>query len=199
MKIEFLNENERFTFDVRRSILLGAYMAQWGMPEYRVVLSRAESGVYIEMYLFPDRGGVSRFVTIGLSNTFHKSGQPVASEWMLALPSDLGGEKQERIFHYFADLIAHHIEKASSSSVPLVMGSSALAPDNWNAKALLIDELRGESDSLEELKVGDEVFPLLWAVPITEKEAAIILEKGIEDFDEIFEKSDYSIIDPCRP
>ncbi|SFF16838.1 Suppressor of fused protein (SUFU) [Paenibacillus algorifonticola] len=199
MKIEFFSQNERFTFDVRRSILLSAYMAQWGMPEYRVILSKTESNVYIEMYLFPDRGGVSRFVTIGMSNTCHKSGQPVASEWMLALPSDLGGEKQERIFNYFADLIAHHIENATDASVPLVMSSSALAPENWNAKALLIDELRGESDSLEELTVGSEVFPLLWAVPITEKEAAIILEKGIEHFDEIFEKSDYSIIDPCRP
>lgn len=199
MKMDSFTKNDKFAFDVRRSILLSAYMEQWGMPEYRVIMSKTESGVYIEMYLFPDRGGVSRFVTIGLSNTVYKSGQPAACEWMMALPSDLGGEKAERIFNYFADLIAHHIEIATDLSVPLVMGSSALAPDNWHAKALLLDELRGESDSLEELQVGSEVFPLLWAVPITEKEAAIILEKDIEDFDAIFEKSDYSIIDPCRP
>ncbi|MDR6725311.1 hypothetical protein J2W91_003810 [Paenibacillus amylolyticus] len=71
-------------------------------------------------------------------------------------------------------------------------------PAGWNATALLIDELRGESESLEQIQVGQETIPLLWVVPITPYEADLILNQGIEDFDVLVESSHFSIIDPCR-
>ncbi|WP_056696294.1 suppressor of fused domain protein [Paenibacillus sp. Root52] len=71
-------------------------------------------------------------------------------------------------------------------------------PAGWNATALLIDELRGENESLEQIQVGQETIPLLWVVPITPYEADLILNQGIEDFDVLVESSHFSIIDPSR-
>jgi len=79
------------------------------------------------------------------------------------------------------------------------MSESALAPERWTTKAILIDELRGESEELEEIIIGSEKVSLLWVVPINENEEKIILNKGIDAFDEYIENLPYSIINPVRP
>lgn len=198
--MESAKERE-LSFDIRRTVILGAYMREWGMPEYRVILSKPGTAVHVEIYYFPAAGEdeVARFATIGLSATHRPNGQAVATEWMLALTSDLGGESVDRIFTYLSDLIAHHIEAAGDSRIPRVMGESGLAPANWTTTGLLLDELRGESEDLEEIKVGSERVQILWAVPITGHEAALILLEGVESFDSCMEESEYSIIDPRRP
>ncbi|WP_231392101.1 MULTISPECIES: suppressor of fused domain protein [unclassified Paenibacillus] len=188
-------------FDIRRTIILNLYIKEWSMPEYRVIMTKPEIGVYIEIYYFPSINDKipARFATVGLSNSIRKTGKPTETEWMLALKPDLGQESLDRIFSYFCDLIAHNIENIKSSEAPRVMTESALAPENWTTKALLIDELRGESEDLEEIKIGEEIISVLWVVPITHKEARIILQEGIDAFDIYIEKSQYSIIDPTRP
>lgn len=188
-------------FDIRRTIILNLYMKEWSMPEYRVIMTKPEIGVHIEVYYFPSINDKTpaRFATVGLSNSIRKTGKPTETEWMLALTPDLGQESIDRIFSYFCDLIAHNIENIKSSEVPRVMTESALAPENWTTKALLIDELRGESEELEEIKIGEEVISVLWVIPITHKEARIILQEGIDTFDAWIEKQQHSIIDPARP
>ncbi|RAV16731.1 suppressor of fused domain protein [Paenibacillus contaminans] len=188
-------------FDIRRTIILNLYMKEWSMPEYRVIMTKPEIGVHIEVYYFPSINDKTpaRFATVGLSNSIRKTGKPTETEWMLALTPDLGQESIDRIFSYFCDLIAHNIENIKSSEVPRVMTESALAPENWTTKALLIDELRGESEGLEEMKIGEEVISVLWVIPITHKEARIILQEGIDAFDAWIEKQQHSIIDPARP
>ncbi|WP_128102749.1 suppressor of fused domain protein [Paenibacillus sp. DCT19] len=201
MEVEQLSNEERLSLDIRRTFLLGSYMAEWGMPQFRIILSKPERNVYVEIYYFPAKtqSDVARFVTVGLSQATRPSGDLVAAEWMLALQSDLGGEHVERINTYLADLISHHIENVPNSSIPRVMPPSNIAPAGWNATALLIDELRGENESLEQIHVGQEMIPLLWVVPITPYEADLILNQGIDHFDALVESSSFSIIDPSRP
>lgn len=73
---------------------------------------------------------------------------------MLALKTDLGQESMDRIFSYCCDLIAHNIEHNRSLEVLITESKSTLAPENWTAKALLMDEL---SEELEEIKIGEEI------------------------------------------
>lgn len=201
MAFEQLSNEERFSLDIRRTFLLGAYLNEWGMPEHRIVLSKPDRNIHVEIYYFPAtvHSDIARFVTVGLSQATRPSGKRVAAEWMLALQPDLGGENVERVNTYLVDLISHHIENVPDSTVPRVMESSELAPARWNATAFLIDELRGEKESLEQIHVGHETIELLWAVPITSFEADLLLNNGVNEFDVWIENSDYSILDPCRP
>ncbi|WP_340026543.1 suppressor of fused domain protein [Paenibacillus sp. FSL K6-1096] len=198
--MESAKERE-LSFDIRRTVILGAYMREWEMPEYRVILSKPETGVHVEIYYFPaaGEGEIARFATVGLSAAHRPNGQVVGAEWMMALTPDLGGESVDRIFTYLSDLIAHHIETAGDSRIPRVMGESPLAPANWTTTALLLDELRGESEELEAIEVGDEGVQIQWAVPVTAQEAALILSEGVESFDSYIEEIEHSIIDPRRP
>ena len=96
----------------------------------------------------------------------------------MALEEGLGGESVDRVCAYLCDLIAHSIENTDGAEPPRVMGASPLAPEKWTAKAILIDELRGESEALERIAVGSETVELQWVVPISQKEAALILDQG---------------------
>ncbi|MEK3880827.1 suppressor of fused domain protein [Paenibacillus sp. FSL M7-0420] len=198
--MESTKERE-LSFDIRRTFILGAYMREWQMPEYRVILKKPETGAYVEIYYFPAVEGeeIARFATVGLSATHRPNGQAVGTEWVMALTSDLGGESMDRIFTYLSDLIAHHIEAAGDSRIPRVMEESPLAPANWTTTAFLLDELRGESEELEEIQVGSERAQILWALPVTAQEAALILSEGVEAFDSYVEDIEHSIIDPRRP
>ncbi|MGG0823950.1 suppressor of fused domain protein [Paenibacillus turicensis] len=198
------SKEDILAFDIRRTIILGAYIKEWSMPEYRVTLSsfgQPNKGTNIEIYYFPARSGngVARFATVGLSAVLRANGQHVGTEWMMALVEDLGGVSVDIIFSYISDLIAHHIEVVNDDLIPRVMEESQLAPSGWSTKAFLLDELRGESEELEEIAVGSELVRLLWALPITAQEAALILSEGVEAFDSYIEGIQYSIIDPRRP
>lgn len=194
------SKERELSFDIRRTVILGAYIREWQMPEYRIILSKPETGVHVEIYYFPavKEDEIARFATVGLSATHRPNGPLTGTEWMLALTSDLGGEPVDRIFTYLCDLIAHHIESAGDSRIPRVMGESPLAPANWTTTALLLDELRGESEELEEIQVGSGIVQVLWALPVTAQEAALILSGGVEAFDSYIEDIEHSIIDPRR-
>jgi hypothetical protein len=197
--IESGKERE-LSFDIRRTIILGAYMKEWQLPEYRVMLSKPEAAVHVEIYYFPadDEDGVARFATVGLSAAHRPNGHVIGTEWMMALHQDLGGASVDRIFTYLCDLMAHHIETAADSQIPRVMEESGLAPAGWSATGFLLDELRGESEELEEIQVGGEVVQIIWAVPVTVQEASLILREGMEAFDSYMSSIDDSIIDPRR-
>ncbi|RJX41757.1 hypothetical protein D3P09_07365 [Paenibacillus pinisoli] len=202
MQINKMSSPEKaLDFDIRRTIILSLYLKEWSMPEYRVIMTKPEMGVYIEIYYFPSMNDLTpaRFATVGLSHSVRKSGKPSETEWMLALNPDMGQESIDRVFSYFCDLIAHNLEHMRSSDVPRVMTESALAPENWTTKALLIDELRGESEDFEEINIGEDIISVLWVIPITSKEAGIVLQDGIDAFDAYMENLPYSIIDPTRP
>ncbi|TYP73100.1 suppressor of fused domain protein [Paenibacillus methanolicus] len=195
------NKERALSFDIRRTIILGAFIKEWSMPQYRVILNHPEKAVHVEIYYFPAAGenDVARFSTVGLSNTLRSNGQPIGTEWVMALPYDLGGESVDRIFSYVCDLIAHHIVTSRDSRIPIVMEESKLAPANWSTKAFFLDELRGESEDLEEIQIGNEVIRVVWALPITAQEATLILREGVDAFDSYMAGTEHSIIDPRRP
>lgn len=195
------SKERELSFDIRRTIILGAFIKEWSIPEYRVILNKPEKAVNIEVYYFPgaNENDVARFATVGLSSTLRSNGQPIGTEWMMALAYDLGAESVDRIFSYVCDLIAHHIETSPDSQIPRVMDESQLAPENWSTNAFLLDELRGESEDLEGIQIGNEVVQVIWAVPVTSQEATLILQEGVESFDSYMAGTEHSIIDPRRP
>ncbi len=189
-------------FDIRRTIILGAYMRHWGMPEWRRLLLSADKSDKIELYYFPAGSAdvPARFATVGLSAcSYDPSGNRIDAEWMLALECELGGESIERVCGYVADLLVHHIRNAPNTVLPRLMPPSALAPGKWTTTALLLDEPRGEAEELEYFNIGDQQVALVWVLPITPSEAAMIADEGVESFDVYAEESEHSLIDPCRP
>ncbi|WP_037283477.1 suppressor of fused domain protein [Saccharibacillus sacchari] len=189
-------------FDIRRTVILAAYMKHWGMPEWRKSLLSADQSDKIELYYFPAASDdvPVRFATVGLSVcSYDPSGNRIDAEWVLALESELGGESIERVYDYLADLLVHHIRNAPNTVLPRLMPPSALAPEKWTTTALLLDEPRGEAEELEHFNIGEQQVALVWVVPITPSEATIIMDKGIDSFDVYAEESEYSLIDPCRP
>ena len=188
------DNNQRFAFDIQRTIILSKYMNEWGQPEFRKIL-RTPNKSAIEIYYFPS-ADIHRFSTVGLSNIIRKNGDVIDSEWMLAIY-----EKNidiDRIFSYISDLIAHFIENCIGNLTPRVLGESKLAPNHWTAKGILIDELRGESEELEEIEIGGRKIHVNWIAPLSGAEVQFILVHGIEEFDKRVDHSDQSIIDPTR-
>lgn len=152
-------DREGLEFDIRRAIILGAYMKHWGMPEWRKQLLSADKSDKIELYYFPAASDElpARFATVGLSACFYdSSGKRIDAEWVLALECELGGESFERIYDYLADLLVHHIRNAPNTVLPRLMPPSVLAPEKWTATALLLDEPRGEAEELEHFNIGEQ-------------------------------------------
>jgi hypothetical protein len=76
---------------------------------------------------------------------------------------------------------------------------SPLAPKRWAARALLVDEPRGEPEYLVETMIAKELVKLWWLVPIHGAERELVLSKGLTAFDEAYSKSNWSLVDPGRP
>lgn len=163
IRIESGTEQD-LSFDIRRAVILGVYIKAWRKPEYRVALKKPETGVHVEIYYFPavDGKGLARFATVGLSHTLRSRGQAAGAEWMMALTHDLGGESVDRVFTYLCELINHHMEAAPDSRIPRLMNERRLISSNRPNHAFLLDELREESEQLEDIQIGDEVVRILW-------------------------------------
>ena len=116
----------------------------------------------------------------------------------MALEEGLGGESVDRVCAYLCDLIAHSIENTDGAEPPRVMGASPLAPEKWTAKAILIDELRGESEALERIAVGRDGRVAMGGAHQPEGGRAHP-GSGIDAFDAHVEGMAHSIIDPARP
>jgi hypothetical protein len=73
------SKERELSFDIRRTIILGAFIKEWSMPEYRVILNQSEKAVNVEIYYFPavSENDVARFATVGLSGTLRSNGQPI--------------------------------------------------------------------------------------------------------------------------
>lgn len=159
---EFSKANE-LSFDIRKTVILDAYTRVWKIPEYWITLMKPER-VQIEIYFFPaaEEKGVARFATVGLSAAHLFSRQAVGTEWVMAMPGDLGGETLERIFAYLCELIAYHLEAAPDSPIPRLMNESRPTPAYRPLPAPLRGKLMEESEELEEIQIGDEVIRILW-------------------------------------
>jgi len=75
---------------------------------------------------------------------------------------------------------------------------SPLVPESWSAKAIFVDEARGEAEEVSSIKFDQQDVNLFWLVPLNGSEYDLIKREGIEEFDRIEAKSDISLLDVNR-
>jgi len=187
-----------FEFDVRRSILLGGFIKHWGMPEWRVVARKGDEA--IEVYLFPGANTekVARIATVGLSSS-RREGEGVADyELLFVLPRDLCGCGFDAVAAFVLDVAAYSLSRGVSFDVGSVVPETRLAPVQWSARALLVDEPRGEQEEIAVFHVGAQHVELRWVVPIYASELQAILANGVGEFDRACESVGCSLSNPCR-
>ncbi|KQV49831.1 suppressor of fused domain protein [Duganella sp. Root336D2] len=194
-----MNKEEKLSFDVRRTVLLGAYMKAWGMPMSRVLAEKDDH--IVEAYFFPASadGKINRYVTMGVSGHCMPNGKVADWELLLALPTDNGGASEAEVISFLFDVMAYSLSPEVPFKLGLAIPESKLAPRSWAARALLIDEPRAEPEHLTEIQVGEESVKLLWIVPIHRDECELIYRDGLEAFDDAEAASQWSPADPCRP
>lgn len=185
-------------YDIRRTIILGAYMDHWGMPKTRNLLTRDTRQV--ELYSFPPlpNDNVHRFATVGLSSCVFDDGRSCDAELLLTLPEAVASEKPDTIINYVFDIAAYVLESLGRSPKSEdVVPESQLAPEGW-PEAILFDEPRGEPESLESFHVGVQHVNLLWLVPIFGSEYSLIKTEGVAAFDSAAEKLEFSLVEVRR-
>jgi hypothetical protein len=186
-----------FEMDVRRSIILGAYIQHWDMPKYRRVATRKTDR--IEVYSFPSNANapVYRFATVGISGIKKKSDR-INKELMLALPPDLGGATDDEVFKFMLDVSSYVVDELDMTEPPMITPETPLAPKEWRTRALLFDQARSEPEELSELVVGPDTIELLWVIPIYASEYELISNSGVEAFDALADQAELSPADINR-
>jgi hypothetical protein len=193
------DDDREFEFDLRRTVLLGLYMRQWGMPQYRKRATDHASGDVLEVYSFPGTpdAPVHRFATVGVSAGSGQA-EEAGKELMMVLPADLAGATDDEVFDYMLDIAAYLLRTRGPVEAPFQVPESPLAPRSWKTRAVLVDEARGESEDLAEVEIGRATVEVLWVVPIHGSEYRFIKEHGIEAFDELAEQAELSVVDVDR-
>lgn len=193
------NDTNEFDFDLRRTIILSAYMKEWGFPESRVRVKRNDEP-FIEIYLFKDihKNKIIRFATVGVSAQISSRGKAIDHELLFVLPNDLGGASEKDVIDYLFDIAVYSLKEDVSFYEEMIIPESPLAPKSWRLRAILIDEARGEPESLEKIHVGTQHIRLLWLIPIYANEYMHIQNLGIDSFDHYCESSSFSLADINR-
>jgi len=185
--------------DVRRAILLGAYVRAWGVPINRSLARRGSE--IIEVYAFPGRKDerVNRFATVGVS-ALRRDGDKLANwELLLVVPADNGGASEGEVISFLVDTASYSLRSDVRFNVGQTIPPSPLLPSCWGARALLLDDPRGEAAELSDSHVGIQHIKLVWLVPIHTDERDLILSRGIEAFDHAEAATQWSLADPNRP
>jgi hypothetical protein len=192
-------EENKLVQDLKRTIILGSYIREWGLPDYRIISSKEDS--LIEIYSFPPlpNNKVWRIASIGMSNVAKSIGQLIDFELFMTLPSDLGGVKFQEVANFIMDVFAHSLKPSVIFDAGKTIEETILMPSKWMPRAVLLDEPLGEKAELETFLVGLQKIRLLWVVPIYGIEQRLIVESGIEAFDKLQEKSEFSLVDVERP
>jgi hypothetical protein len=185
-----------FEFDIRRTIILSKYIAYWGMPEYRNVMSKGNHSVVL--YSFPEEH-FTRFATVGLSSAILPNSDKCNSEIVMVLPSSVVAKQTNEIVNYIFDIVAYLINTLKRNlTTETIIPESNLASTGW-PKALFFDEPRGEVEDLSCFHVGSQNIDLFWVIPIFGTEYDLIKNGEIERFDEIVENMNVEITDVRRP
>ena len=146
-------QEEALSLDLRRTLVLGRYLQAWSMPEYRIVMTGRQGRARIEISRRPpaasrplrDRGAIPP----------SPRERSVHAEWMMALEEAWAGKAWTGVRISVRPDRPQHREHGRRRTAARD-GASPLAPEKWTAKAILIDELRGESEALERIAVGSE-------------------------------------------
>jgi hypothetical protein len=197
----------QLAFDIRRSIILSAYMQYWGSPLSRVTMSFA--GERVELYYFAgeDVDQVSRIATIGLSACYLDSGKRCDAELLLVVASSEADGHLSDIECYLQSIIQYLLHPATmllASPIQAVSSESMIAsselenrPVSW-PEALLLDLPGGEPEELQRFYVGTQAVNLYWALPIFDDEYQLIAKQGIDAFDQAVDARGINLVDVRR-
>ena len=193
------NEEQQLVYDIRRTIILGGYMRHWGMPDTRTISRRGDESV--EIYSFPPKfgGKVHRIATVGLSSQVRESGEVASYELCMVLPEGLGGATKDQVTSFIMDVAAYSLRRDVRFEIGRMIPETPLMPTSWLPRALLLDEPRGEPEEIASFQVGSQRVALIWLVPIHTDEYELIARAGLEAFDELDGRSEWSLTDPKRP
>lgn len=192
---------DEFNFDLRRTIILSQYINAWGIPKYRVKTYKNDKCNPIETYVFygQKESKINHFATVGVSTQKSKNGKPSCHELMFVLSKTLGTTTEDSVINYLIDIAVYSIRDDVKFAIESLIPDSPLAPNEWGQKSILIDEPRGEIESLESFHVGAQHVYLYWLIPIYNNEYELILNSGIDSFDKYCDVSDFSLVDISRP
>lgn len=193
------SEAAKLVFDIRRTLILGAYMRHWGMPEFRWISRREDHAIEVYSFLPRKDEVVHRFATVGVSAVNREDGKPANYELFMTLPHELGGASADEVVSFMLDVAVYSYRKDVRCSVGATVPETPLMPAQWRPKALLFDELRGEPEELSHILIGAQSIEVLWLVPIYGDERELVVSEGIEAFDLLDAQSEWSVADPRRP
>lgn len=195
-------DSKALTFDIRRTIMLSAYMKYWGSPEYRQTITRESERVELYSFPGPESSKITRFSTVGLSSDQAEGSRKknhTDVELLMVLPKDVASEQERQISNYLFDIVAYVLNQFEENPmVGTTIPETPLAPLGW-PKAILFDEPRGEPEELGFFHVGSQHVDLLWLVPIYGSEYQLIKKNGLERFDRLVDESNISLVDIGRP
>lgn len=183
--------------DVRDAILLGAYIRAWGPPRVRVKSVREDDDVAV--YVFGGKSDFQRFATVGVSALRRDDGSSADWELLAVLPSSLAGASVEEVTNFILDLMAYSLRADVRIAPGETIPPSPLMPVSWVPRAILLDEPRGEAEELVHFQIGSQLVHLIWAIPIYKQELELIVQSGLEAFDQLQRLAEWSLVDPDRP
>ncbi len=193
-----MNEGLDADFDIKRSVILGAYIHAWGLPASRLTFT-GESKGRVEVYLFPSKTGslVSRIATVSSRRDW--SGNAVhGAEFLFVLPTDL----VHSIFDEVANLIVAIVSRTHEHGHAAKVGELFRIADgllkSWPMRNVVSDLLLGEPDEVSSFQIGAEHIHLWWLVPVYDSEADLIRKEGVEALDELKEHAELSVVDVRR-
>lgn len=189
----------KFSSDIRRTMLLSRFIAEWGQPLERTISTNKNNGCSIEVYEFRGNSNVvSRFVTIGVSGLQTKNRGLASWELMFCLPNNLGGSKSSDIVNYLLDISVYTLRDDVTIEIGSTIPESPLAPIQWSTKAILFDEARGEPEDMSCFQIGQQTVELFWLIPLMGTEYQCIKEHGLELFDTAVSNTGISMLDVNR-
>ncbi|RSZ55209.1 suppressor of fused domain protein [Massilia atriviolacea] len=187
--------------DVYRTIVLGHYIQYWGLPDKRRIVRDGAGAPLFEAYAFPAQGAGRpfRIASVGLAHTIKADGERDGREYYMALEDGLGGATLEQVFDYAAAAAMQIAAGAERPELPHALKPAVAAPAAWSSTALLLDQPSAENEGFDTLCIACRFdLEIVWLIPLHEAEYRFIAEHGIDDFDELVQASDQSLIDPAR-
>ena len=184
--------------DVRRAVILGLYIRAWGMPKHRVVARRKDDEVEVYSFQSVHENKIIRYATLGVSKLLRENGGIASWEIYLVVPKDNGGASEVEVESFLLDVMAYSLRSDVKFSIGQTIPASLLVPESWKARALLLDEPRGEPEYFDNIHVGVQHVKIIWLVPIHSDERERIIACGLDEFDRAESATDWSLADPNR-
>jgi hypothetical protein len=192
---------ESFPLDIWRSVLLGRYIHEWGIPSTRISRVFGTSSAFpVEIYVFPSsETGVLRLATVGMSLQRLPDQSVVNFELLLATPDQLENVTVEDLFTFMTSLIQHGLQEKDKYAPNVIIPNCPDVPAAWRPSGILFDTPMCESEELASFSFPERSVRLLWVVPIYQAEIEFVRHFGIQSLFDECQSLGWHPADPRRP